>query len=328
MPFSDILYILAVGFWGPVFFLAICYWAFYGRYRSYRSDGPFQYENREMRDMVHTLQRQSEQFQRYSPRIFEELPALIESRLSDRLGRDVREAIGLLQTNPAAQGTEVDLRQESTKQLIRELGHSLNTPLSQIEASLLVLRARSSELEPANLNVGKSFDTLFASVDICKAVLAAFREMVVVTSSSSGWSPSSIPEALRAASGVYMASHSKSLAINLNIAANIPGYSSNFIVALVLPLLENAIEASPDNENVSLVGRIQDHSLEILVTNRLQQPLPNHDIYEHGFTTKESHDGIGLSTVKHLISGLRGAHVRHFVEDDNVTFAVLLPVRG
>ncbi|MBI4639777.1 MAG: HAMP domain-containing histidine kinase [Candidatus Tectomicrobia bacterium] len=319
MSVFEILYIVGLGFWLPLFALAVFYWVYVGRYSRYR--------DRDVRELYHNLQRDSERSERYLPRILEELPHRLESQLSELLGREIREAVGSLHATLTAETKKEDPRQNSTKQLIRELGHSLNTPLSQIEASVLALRARSNEPELASMNLGASLSRIIASVDICKSVIAAFRELVVVTSSSSGWSPSSIRQALRAASDVYMESYSRQLDVELNMPEEIHGYSSNFIVALILPLLENAIEASPDNERIAIFGQKRDQSFEILVTNRLQQPLPNHDMYEHGFTTKKGHDGVGLSTVKHLLLGLRGAHVDHSADGEKVSFTVALPVR-
>ena len=357
MTFLDILYIAVPAIVLIAFFY---YWFFVRRYWRYRfRSNPFETLDRHIRnkgssdwdEMRHYIIRNLDLTERHMPRLLEELPFRVEMQLTKLLDRKLHETLEsfrktlteetravlldrelgqALEPPPETQTKRIkeeDLRQSSTKQLIRELGHSLNTPLSQIEASVLALRAQSTKPMVDSINLRASLGRISASLDICKSVIAAFRELVVVTSSSSIWSPSSIPKALRAASDVYMKSFSKQLDVELNMPEEIQGYSSNFIVALTLPLLENAIEAGQDNEKITIFGQKKGQSFEIIVTNHLHEPLPNDDMYEPGFTTKKGHDGVGLSTVRHLLSGLRGAHVDHSADKNEVSFRVTLPAR-
>ncbi len=161
---------------------------------------------------------------------------------------------------------------------------------------------------------------------MCKAFLGAFRELVV-SGSAAVWNPNSITEALKSATQVYASSQNKEINLNLDLPTTIEGYSNNYISALVLPLLENAIESSKQGSLVDVKFTQKDRKNFLHVTNEPEQQPGGSEIYEQGFTTKDGHEGTGLTSVKHLLSAFRGASLDHKFESGLATFTISLPRR-
>lgn len=207
--------------------------------------------------------------------------------------------------------------------ITREIAHSLNTPLAQIEAGVLSMRGTSDEQR-------RKLDGILDGVRICKSFLAAFREVATLTRDSHAWSPDSLRAALRAAAAVYADRGGRRPAMEVQMPDSVPGYSNNFVMAVLLPLLENAVEAVPVTGTVSVHGEPIGDIFRLSVSNSLSESnnsaestLPD-DIYRVGYTTKRGHDGLGLPAVCHLLGG-RDARISHWVEDGQAMFTIDLP---
>lgn len=212
--------------------------------------------------------------------------------------------------------------------LVREIAHGLNTPLSQIEAATLNLGKRLREELPG---VGsdlesdlRSLDRIRASVDLCKSYLGAYREVVNVAATATDWSPASLPNAVKAAARVYSDDMKR---ISVKLPEKIYGYSNTYILALLLPLLENALEEALGTELVKVEVHMQEaeagwHVLR--VANGTRKTVLDEQVYEAGYTTKPNHQGIGLSAVRRLLA-TRGGAINHWLADHRVVFELRLP---
>jgi signal transduction histidine kinase len=207
---------------------------------------------------------------------------------------------------------------ETAASLIREISHSLNTPLAQIEASVLSLD-RSAIRDTAK------HDNILEGVRICKSFLAAFREVATLTRDVHAWSPDSIAKAVRSASALYAHRAGKSPQVEVHVADSVPGYNNNYLMAVLLPLVENAMDAVKPDGSVKVTGALRGDVYVIDVCNDgVTGELPE-DIYENGFTTKHEHEGLGLATVRRLVASKRDARIGHKVDGSFVTFTVELP---
>lgn len=201
--------------------------------------------------------------------------------------------------------------------IIREMAHSLNTPLAQIEASVLSIRGTTSEQR-------RKLDRILEGVRISKSFLAAFREVATLTRDSQAWSPDSLCEALRAAAAVYMERGGHDRAIEVQVPDSVPGYSNSFVMAILLPLLENAVEAVSTTGTVSVQAEPVGDIFRLCVRNDSAESALPTGIYREGFTTKPGHDGLGLPAVRRLLTS-REARISHQVEDGQVIFTIDLP---
>jgi signal transduction histidine kinase len=210
----------------------------------------------------------------------------------------------------------------SNRQFIREISHALNTPISYIEV-LLEAAAANTKNAPDITNL---ISELQSSVNICKAYLASFRGMALISGASSLWSPASLDIAIKSAFAVYTKAAAQELSLAASLPDRIRGYANHLIISIMLPLLENAIDASPPRSEIVINYQDNNGVAAISVTN-LTSDIPSAEILKDGFTTKPGHDGLGLTIVKHVLLNISGAALAFKVDDvsQKVTFTVNLP---
>jgi K+-sensing histidine kinase KdpD len=208
--------------------------------------------------------------------------------------------------------------------LIREISHSLNTPLSLIEATVIGYE-KPGEMPADGLRRIKS------SVEVCKAFLVSFRSLINVAESAADWNANSLREALEAAAAVYLGAMDKQdVVASVEIDDEVEGYSNSFVLATLLPLIENAVEAAPAGAEIIVRAdrSVASEGTVITVVNASDGRTFGDEIYGAGYTTKDGHEGLGLTVVKRLVGTVPGAKLECSRSGDSVTFAVFLPRRG
>lgn len=283
-------------------------------------------ELEQLRYFDHKRTRELDKEDRYNPKIQEELLFRLhklENTLSsihvEPHSEDLSIRIDSI-LNAVTQSQKKPI--ESSEQMIRELSHSLNTPLSQIEVSAsLALSSCDNKDE-----LMESIRSVSDSVQVCKAFLGAYRELVT-SGSAAVWNPKSIEKAVVSASKVYATSRNKEINLEIDFPETIEGYSNNYITALILPILENAIESNKIKKSVIIKFSQESDKNVITIVNEPQNDPGGDEIYEQGFTTKESHEGTGLTSVRNLLIAYQGASLKHFFESQLATFTITLPRR-
>jgi signal transduction histidine kinase len=218
---------------------------------------------------------------------------------------------------------------QQTHQIVREISHSLNTPLSHIEVIASSNISMDTSIKLDKQNIQRSFESCLSSIKICKSVIAAYRELTLVAGSSTMWSPNSLKESVISASKIYMSNIKKKIPLKAELPETVEGYSNNFVVSILLPLVENAIESNKNNCPIEIYSKKEketDNYLINIVNRPNELPLTD-EIYKTGYTTKENHDGLGLSLVRNLLSTQRNAKIEHSILDDKIIFTITLPVR-
>lgn len=111
------------------------------------------------------------------------------------------------------------------------------------------------------------------------------------------------------------------------IATNV--YETNKIIS---NLLQNAIDEVSTHEDKShgiwLTILKRGEYCVIRVTNKLKERLSQEDlenIYRQGYTTKQGHEGVGLSSLRTLIGRYRGVLYTQ-VEEDEIQFIARVPI--
>ncbi len=343
---ASILRIIVYGFWMPFIGCFGAYILF--KWFSQRHDRRVKDEIEYRRLMVKEKSAQESKYEteREIERIRDMIPKLIESSLEknqydllyrmqanmqevfkqgiNELSQDLRYN---LYASASDQRDSKDIQKEDRSgQLVREISHSLNTPLALIESSLLSLKAENKNNGTGNSDILKTLDTIQTSINICKSVLAAYRQLVLVTKSTTLWSPDSISDAIKSAALVYSSNSNKSLEIAVDMPLQVSGYSNNYIVSLLLPIVENAIDSGLQESKVSIKGFVEGSYFVTEISNATDEPPKTDVIYTDGYTTKQKHEGTGLSIVKYLLSAQRGASISHSYNGKLVTFRVVLPV--
>lgn len=192
---------------GPAIWIALALFV-YLTYQGRRDREKLKLEYRllEQQDRYgHLSSRELERDERLSPRYFEEmihrlhsLESKIDSRSTSLIGNELSTRIDdLLHVVNQSQKVTVD-DSDTSAQIVRELSHALNTPLSQIEIASSIGISTSGNVE----DLRKSLQSISHSVQICKAFLGAYRE-IIISGATNVWNPKSIPKALESASQVY-----------------------------------------------------------------------------------------------------------------------------
>jgi signal transduction histidine kinase len=161
-------------------------------------------------------------------------------------------------------------------------------------------------------------------VRVCKSVVATYREVATLSRDSTAWRPESLRKALLSVGTMVADRVSSTPALAIDVPDTIPGYDNNFLVAVLVPIVENAVEAASDDGSVTVRYTARNGGLRFQVSNTGRPVSLSTDIYKAGFTTKHKHEGLGLPAVRNLLARREGT-ITHQVQDDQVTFTIELP---
>jgi signal transduction histidine kinase len=98
---------------------------------------------------------------------------------------------------------------------------------------------------------------------------------------------------------------------------------------VLLNLLINAIEASPNGAVVTLAAELEDGRITIRVVDEGSGVAPENieKLFDPFFTTKDSGTGLGLSVAHQIVNQMGGQLTARRNADRGMTFAVVLPVK-
>lgn len=221
----------------------------------------------------------------------------------------------------AASGTH----QLSQDRLMAELAHSLATPMSGLKARILSMCEAHSDKTDSELHT--ELIALKTRVETCEAVLATFRRVNQTAATDRGYRLVSIADTIR------LAHHDtdQRLRLNTRLESNIPdsvrGFENAFLATLLLPLLENAIEASPASGTVTLKFADKTKYVTFEVINAIREPVSMDKVQMPGGSTKVGHEGLGFPTAQWLAQSIRGGNATANVSDNEFWVLVRLPRR-
>jgi signal transduction histidine kinase len=131
-----------------------------------------------------------------------------------------------------------------------------------------------------------------------------------------------------------LASHGlrgKRVNLEKRIAPDLPPgeCDSEQLEQVLLNLMINAIEASPDGETVILAAAGRDSRICIDVIDRGHGVAPAHvdRLFDPFFTTKEHGTGLGLPVAHQIMSQMGGSLLARKNPEEGMTFSVIIPVR-
>jgi signal transduction histidine kinase len=275
----------------------------------------------------HQTFRKSSKDESYGEKIIQELfqdNARIDAKINDLLNK-VNEITHIHAVTNKKDESIVTIPNENfehsiaAENLMRDISHSLNTPLSKIEISASLLHNNKEDIE-------KTIKSIIDSIQLCKTIISAYRE-IIISHPAKTWNPSSISETINAAAKSYSEIKNKKFNLINNLPDSIDGYSNNYISALILPVLENAIESNKNGSSIAIGFDKKHDQYILLIDNEPETPPGGNEIYNQGFTTKSRHEGTGLSSVKHLLNAYQGSSISHSSKSHHTTFTITLPGR-
>jgi signal transduction histidine kinase len=99
---------------------------------------------------------------------------------------------------------------------------------------------------------------------------------------------------------------------------------------VLLNLMINAIEASPEGGTVTLSAGLQEDRIAISVVDRGHGVLPAHidRLFDPFFTTKEHGTGLGLPVAHQIVRQMGGSLTARANSGEGMTFSVILPAKA
>ncbi len=214
--------------------------------------------------------------------------------------------------------------------LVREMSHTLLTPLSRIDAISKLLGATIETPD-----IVKPLRSIQAAVSICVLYLQAFRALshLSVQSSAQG-----VPfaQALHSAASLYSEAANKSVEFQINAPSRINGVPEYLLLASILPLVENAIDAVTTGGAVAIEITEEPSLVTAKVANLITGDLPEKNLFEDGYTTKiepivgqqtRLHEGLGLGIARNLVQSIPGGTVNYRLRQGEIVFTISIPVR-
>lgn len=202
--------------------------------------------------------------------------------------------------------------------ILKELNHSLATPLSQIEVNCELIRAKVKSQTLSQI------DKIVQYVNFCRNTITAYKELL---SSSTSGDSSNYTTMIMESFDMYCSKYQKSgVAIKLDATERI-NISKNILMSIISPLLENAITASPPNSEIKLSVITNGKSITIILENECIEVPDISNLKKVGYSSKEAHIGTGLETVRHFLSLLEGNELEISLNNNVIKFTLQFPLK-
>lgn len=241
------------------------------------------------------------------------------SKISRKGGNDIMVEIRKL--NTMVKNMQTPQRGFTIDEYMRDVKHSLATPLSQIETNCTLLETLQNPEEQT-----ECIQKIKSIVKVCQNIIASYSEIVSAPPVDEALSlPESINELLAT---LDSKSRKKKISIEMsNLPDTIPGYSVSVLSSMLLPLIQNAISAAPLGSTVELNYK-EDDDYILTIMNSCEKNVPTKEqLNTAHYSSKHNHLGVGLSTVRNYLRLLKGGKLEFEVKDNIVTVIVLLKKR-
>lgn len=206
-------------------------------------------------------------------------------------------------------------------ELISNIKHSLTTPLSQIQSNCELLKIGKDE------DRNHIVDDIQEATKVCLSIIHSYVEATNLVS---------IPAFLDLKQGVRAyfnmligRLHSEMKLDVKDLPSLYDGYSSNFVYALLIPLLQNAVTASPKAGVINIKCIESSDTYIITVSNTCSSLPPTlKQLSTPGYSSKNNHDGVGLRTVRNLLSLARTGSLEFNILNNEVDAILKLNKRN
>jgi len=237
-------------------------------------------------------------------RLFEEMPSQIAKQIIEEIisGNIMIETsrINPYDNITTHNGLFTDESRSVFRTQMKELFHSLMTPITTVNRSLTNISISKTDDNFTEV-LDENLESIKNSMSYIDALLYAYRSMAMLN-----FNPKDSNINLRNFVTNTITSLCEQINKRVNIKiddsfSEIEGFKSQFIVALLLPLLQNAVEASPDGSDILLSKDVGGDRVTIEIINQTIKLMDTNDLQRDNFTTKgNTHESLGLPTVRRI----------------------------
>jgi K+-sensing histidine kinase KdpD len=211
--------------------------------------------------------------------------------------------------------------------VVREMTHALKTPLARISIlSDTMVSTLSNEPEKQNQIKG-----IRSAVQVCQYYLDSFRASLSGGSFNLSGKDTEFKDSVRNAILTYISASEKKIGLHIDVPEKISLFPPYYAIATFLPLVENAIEASHDNDFIEILASEESKRLIVEIENQYHGRRPSDKMFEDGYTTKKSggNEGLGLGIVRNFIAGLPGSTLTYSMRGrTRIVFTLVLESRA
>lgn len=207
---------------------------------------------------------------------------------------------------------------------IRELFHAMETPIATAEMALDTLQ---DSFDSLNEIQKRKFESISNAIKLIKSILYAYRELTFMNVYSDENTFFSLPEIINSIPELMTQKKTSTILDQRNIPNSIQKYSTNLIVVLLLPLVHNAIEASPNNKTILIDYSKSTENKTITIKNYCKQTPRQVNLDTEGYSSKcNNHIGTGISIVRRISKSV-GVDFSLKVNNNKVTAVLTFPNR-
>lgn len=201
---------------------------------------------------------------------------------------------------------------EST--LVREISHFMATPLATIDASFKTLTAYAPKGKD-KAKWDELSDRVFSSITMCNGIIATYRSIFADESYDDNKKLSAL---IQSSFNVYKKEEKKDLKLVLKVNDTHQNIRNYYIISLILPILSNAVAAAKPNTSIE----VTENKGKIKITNTYEGTIDLTNFEKEGFSSKNNHRGMGLYTVRHLLSRRELGELNYYLEGKRIVFEI------
>lgn len=222
---------------------------------------------------------------------------------------------------------EADL---SDPRLLDQVAHMLRTPLTMLRAEVGNTRLDMAELaddvaEEDRGRISARLDQLERRAVACDAALAVFQDIAERRTDIRSHQFDSLPDMVAGLHSMVGQNTGTSTTLAAELPERASGVSTDRLAVILMPLLENAVEACGDGDTVAVGLTEGDNSVELLVSNPVTGEVDEAALLTTGVTTKQGHQGLGVASARTVAAMTPGGTLDAEVKQDSVTVRVRLP---
>jgi signal transduction histidine kinase len=215
----------------------------------------------------------------------------------------------------------------SARTLLAELTHSLKSPLLVLNGTANIL----SSLSPpgSSPETAQRLKDLMWGAQECGFILDTFHQLVDTSDKvvRDGFGHIPLPDAISALHDSANRLLSQNTRVTCEAPDEVPGFSADYLVTLLRPLIDNAVEASPPGEEIRVAVISDEQYVRILVVNAVGDTFDPQILQTHGASSKHAPPGLGLSVARRLAAMSSGGTLQTEALNGRVLVRVELPRR-
>lgn len=263
--------------------------------------------------------------EKYENRLFEEYYYLLRKNinLSNRQYQEISDKLNQILISDANNKGEDSTIENNVKEtsdyaqsIVREINHCVKTPLMTVKFAVKnILNSEGvTDLQKEKL------ETINSNISMIESIINGYRQLVVFSNENIY---DNITTHISTVAKAINQQYSKSVKLNIKDFVNPDiAYGNNIITIMLLPLIHNALEASPVDGTITVKCVEKNKFYTINVENYCESPITIDNLNQDGFTTKEK-GGEGLRSVRRISAALGFEFSIKSYEDGNKVVAIL-----